>query len=158
MDLLDTAGQEEYSSLREMVSGQKHPRWSLPCRSADLRTDPTPRQPTTQYIRSSDCYVIVYDITSRSSFEEARLMRDFILRVRDEEMVYIVKEQARCRKSQALLKSCDLTCCAFCLRAPRCLRGTNRTAMDSARCPRRKALHSRVNGAAPTCPRLPALV
>lgn len=65
------------------------------------RTNPFPRSPTTQYIRGSSCYVIVYDITSRSSFEEARLMRQFILRVRDEDVVYIVRAHTRCKQEHA---------------------------------------------------------
>lgn len=90
MDILDTAGQEEYSSLREMVRLAASAVRAGACALNDQLTLPhSNRLP--QYIRSSNCYVIVYDITSRSSFEEARLMRQFIARVRDTEQPYIVR-------------------------------------------------------------------
>lgn len=56
LDILDTAGQEEYSALRD------------------------------QYMRSGDGYVIVYSITSTSSFLEASLFREQLYRVLDKEL------------------------------------------------------------------------
>eukprot|EP00007_Cunea_sp_BSH-02190019_P003951 CAMPEP_0174243232 /NCGR_PEP_ID=MMETSP0417-20130205/30934_1 /TAXON_ID=242541 /ORGANISM="Mayorella sp, Strain BSH-02190019" /LENGTH=877 /DNA_ID=CAMNT_0015322717 /DNA_START=37 /DNA_END=2670 /DNA_ORIENTATION=+ len=53
LDILDTAGQEEYSCLRD------------------------------HYIRTGQCFVLVYSITSRSSFDEISLMYEQILRVTD---------------------------------------------------------------------------
>ncbi|XP_065181174.1 circularly permutated Ras protein 1-like [Sycon ciliatum] len=55
LDILDSAGQEEYSSMRD------------------------------QYMRSGDCFMIVYDVTSRSSFDEAEHLISFIARVKDVE-------------------------------------------------------------------------
>jgi len=56
LDILDTAGQEEYSALRD------------------------------QYMRNGDGYVIVYSITSTSSFIEASLFREQLYRVLDKEL------------------------------------------------------------------------
>jgi len=55
LDILDTAGQEEYSAMRD------------------------------QYIRSGQGFVIVFSITSRSSFESLNSFHDQILRVKDED-------------------------------------------------------------------------
>jgi GTPase KRas protein len=51
LDILDTAGQEEYSSVRE------------------------------QYIRTGDGFLIVYSITDRSSFLEAEAIYYFLMRI-----------------------------------------------------------------------------
>ena len=56
LDILDTAGQEEYSALRD------------------------------QYMRSGDGYVIVYSITSTTSFLEANGFREQLYRVLDKEL------------------------------------------------------------------------
>ncbi|KYQ99923.1 Ras GTPase [Tieghemostelium lacteum] len=53
LDILDTAGQEEYSAMRD------------------------------QYIRSGRGFLIVYSIVSRPSFEAVTSFRDQILRVKD---------------------------------------------------------------------------
>ncbi|KAJ3172277.1 Ras GTPase [Geranomyces variabilis] len=53
LDVLDTAGQEEYSAMRE------------------------------QYMRSGEGFLLVYSITSRSSFEEIQTFHQQILRVKD---------------------------------------------------------------------------
>jgi len=55
LDILDTAGQEEYSAMRD------------------------------QYMRVGDCFLIVFDITSRSSFDEVEMLIECCHRVRDEE-------------------------------------------------------------------------
>jgi len=55
LDILDTAGQEEYSAMRD------------------------------QYIRSGQGFVIVYSITSKPSFESLSNFHDQILRVKDED-------------------------------------------------------------------------
>jgi len=55
LDILDTAGQEEYSAMRD------------------------------QYIRSGQGFVIVFSITSRASFESLHSFVDQILRVKDED-------------------------------------------------------------------------
>jgi len=56
LDILDTAGQEEYSALRD------------------------------QYMRSGDGYVIVYSITSTTSFLEANSFREQLFRVLDKDV------------------------------------------------------------------------
>ncbi|KAJ2726269.1 RAS1 protein [Coemansia sp. Benny D115] len=53
LDVLDTAGQEEYSAMRE------------------------------QYMRTGEGFLLVYSITSRNSFEEVPTFQQQILRVKD---------------------------------------------------------------------------
>jgi len=57
LDILDTAGQEEYSAMRD------------------------------QYMRTGQGFLMVYAITSRSSFEELVGFKDQILRVKDADRV-----------------------------------------------------------------------
>lgn len=54
LDILDTAGQEEYSAMRD------------------------------QYIRSAEGFLLVFSLTSRSSYEEAKQIYNQILRVNEE--------------------------------------------------------------------------
>jgi len=56
LDILDTAGQEEYSSLRE------------------------------QYIRTGDCFFLVYSITSRDSYKECEQFREKIYQTQDKNL------------------------------------------------------------------------
>lgn len=60
LDVLDTAGQEEYSAMRE------------------------------QYMRTGEGFLLVYSITSRSSFEETVAFYHQILRVKDKDSFPIV--------------------------------------------------------------------
>lgn len=60
LDILDTAGQEEYSAMRD------------------------------QYMRSGQGFLCVYSITNRDSFEEISTFREQILRVKDAEKVPMV--------------------------------------------------------------------
>jgi GTPase KRas len=53
LDILDTAGQEEYSAMRD------------------------------QYVRHGEGFVLVFDLTSRASLEELPKMRDAIYRAQD---------------------------------------------------------------------------
>merc|ERR1719323_876777 len=53
LDVLDTAGQEEYASLQD------------------------------QWIREGDGYLIVYSITNKNSLQEATVLKDKIVRIRD---------------------------------------------------------------------------
>src|ERR1700735_4970909 len=55
LDVLDTAGQEEYSAMRE------------------------------QYMRTGEGFLLVYSITSRESFEEINTFHQQILRVKDKD-------------------------------------------------------------------------
>jgi GTPase KRas protein len=60
LDILDTAGQEDYSAMRD------------------------------QYMRTGQGFFCVYDITSRHSFDEIAKLRDMILRVKDADSVPMV--------------------------------------------------------------------
>jgi len=55
LDILDTAGQEEYSALRD------------------------------QYLRTGQGFLLVYSITHRKSFDEIVTLRDHILRAKDKD-------------------------------------------------------------------------
>jgi GTPase KRas protein len=60
LDVLDTAGQEEYSAMRE------------------------------QYMRTGEGFLLVYSITSRESFDEIRTFQQQILRVKDKDIFPMV--------------------------------------------------------------------
>jgi GTPase KRas protein len=60
LDVLDTAGQEEYSAMRE------------------------------QYMRTGEGFLLVYSILSRESFEEIRTFQQQILRVKDKDVFPMV--------------------------------------------------------------------
>lgn len=60
VEILDTAGQEEYSALRE------------------------------QYIKTGEGFLLVYDVTSRISFEEVKKLHEQICQVKDRENTPIV--------------------------------------------------------------------
>lgn len=60
LDILDTAGQEEYSAMRD------------------------------QYMRTGQGFVLTYAITSRQSYDEVSQFREQILRVKDADSVPIV--------------------------------------------------------------------
>lgn len=57
LDILDTAGQEEYSAMRD------------------------------SWTRMSDCFLLVFSLVSRSSYEQARTLHDFVMRVKDTDRV-----------------------------------------------------------------------
>eukprot|EP01126_Amoeba_proteus_P034533 TRINITY_DN3445_c0_g3_i2.p1 TRINITY_DN3445_c0_g3~~TRINITY_DN3445_c0_g3_i2.p1 ORF type:complete len:191 (+),score=41.04 TRINITY_DN3445_c0_g3_i2:69-641(+) len=66
LDILDTAGQEEYSAMRD------------------------------HYMRSGERFVVTYSIISRQSFDEMMSYREQILRVKDAEKVPIVVAGNKC--------------------------------------------------------------
>jgi len=66
LDILDTAGQEEYSAMRD------------------------------QYMRTGMGFILTYSITSRSSFEEIPAFREQILRVKDADKVPIILVGNKC--------------------------------------------------------------
>ncbi|ELR20846.1 Raslike protein 1, putative [Acanthamoeba castellanii str. Neff] len=66
LDILDTAGQEEFSAMRD------------------------------QYMRTGQGFLCVYSITSRSSFEEISSFREQILRVKEEDNVPMVLVGNKC--------------------------------------------------------------
>lgn len=66
LDVLDTAGQEEYSAMRE------------------------------QYMRTGEGFLLVYSITSRSSFEEISTFYQQVLRVKDKDYFPVVMVANKC--------------------------------------------------------------
>jgi len=66
LDILDTAGQEEYSAMRD------------------------------QYMRTGQGFILVYSITSRSGFDEINAFREQILRVKDRDYVPIILAGNKC--------------------------------------------------------------
>ncbi|KAJ1982831.1 RAS1 protein [Dimargaris cristalligena] len=66
LDVLDTAGQEEYSAMRE------------------------------QYMRTGEGFLLVYSITSRNSFEEIATFQQQILRVKDKDYFPIIVIGNKC--------------------------------------------------------------
>ena len=66
LDILDTAGQEEYSAMRD------------------------------QYMRTGQGFICVYAVTSRSAFDEITSFREQILRVKDEDKVPMVLAGNKC--------------------------------------------------------------
>ncbi|KAK6495454.1 Ras GTPase [Arthrobotrys musiformis] len=66
LDVLDTAGQEEYSAMRE------------------------------QYMRTGEGFLLVYSITSRTSFEEIIQFQQQILRVKDKDYFPLVVVGNKC--------------------------------------------------------------
>ena len=66
LDVLDTAGQEEYSAMRE------------------------------QYMRTGEGFLLVYSITSRNSFDEILTFHQQILRVKDKDYFPVVIVANKC--------------------------------------------------------------
>ena len=75
LDILDTAGQEEFSSMQD------------------------------QWMREGQAFLVVYSITSRTTFDEAIIMREKILRCKEEEeppmYVHYNKTQFRRERERA---------------------------------------------------------
>jgi GTPase KRas len=70
LDILDTAGQEEYSAMRD------------------------------QYMRTGQGFLCTFAITSRSSFDEITSFREQIMRVKDEDQVPMVLIGNKCDLDQ----------------------------------------------------------
>jgi GTPase KRas protein len=66
LDVLDTAGQEEYGAMRE------------------------------QYMRTGEGFLLVYSITSRNSFEEISTFHQQILRVKDKDSFPVIVVANKC--------------------------------------------------------------
>ena len=66
LDVLDTAGQEEYSAMRE------------------------------QYMRTGEGFLLVYSINSRQSFDEIQTFQQQILRVKDRDYFPIIIVGNKC--------------------------------------------------------------
>eukprot|EP01127_Copromyxa_protea_P009750 TRINITY_DN2319_c0_g1_i1.p1 TRINITY_DN2319_c0_g1~~TRINITY_DN2319_c0_g1_i1.p1 ORF type:complete len:189 (+),score=47.71 TRINITY_DN2319_c0_g1_i1:46-612(+) len=82
LDVLDTAGQEEYSAMRD------------------------------QYMRTGQGFILTYAITSRQSYDEINVFRDQIHRVKDVDHVPIVLAGNKCdledERQVAKQEACDL--------------------------------------------------
>lgn len=94
LDILDTAGQEEFRCVvtSSCCSRPRPPALSLP---------PTNRlfifsAMRDQYMRTGQGFLCVYSITSRSSFEEISSFREQILRVKEEDNVPMVLVGNKC--------------------------------------------------------------
>ncbi|KAJ2156870.1 RAS2 protein [Coemansia sp. RSA 552] len=70
LEVLDTAGQEEYTALRD------------------------------QWIRDGEGFLLVYSITARSTFERVERFRDQIRRVKDQDQVPTMLVGNKCDKAQ----------------------------------------------------------
>jgi GTPase KRas protein len=66
LDVLDTAGQEEYSAMRD------------------------------QYMRAGEGFLLVYGITARNSFKEIGTFHEQILRVKDQDYVPVILAANKC--------------------------------------------------------------
>ena len=66
LDILDTAGQEEYSCMRD------------------------------QWTRQSDCFMVVFSIASRASFEQAHTIVSFTHRIKDSDNVPLIVVGNKC--------------------------------------------------------------
>lgn len=82
LDVLDTAGQEEYSAMRE------------------------------QYMRTGEGFLLVYSITSRQSFEEIMTFQQQILRVKDKDYFPIIVVGNKCDLENERQVSTEGTCCS----------------------------------------------
>lgn len=73
LDVLDTAGQEEYSCVRTLLPARSGARSLLTRRARH-------RAMREQYMRTGEGFLLVYSITSRNSFDEIGTFHQQILR------------------------------------------------------------------------------
>lgn len=85
LDVLDTAGQEEYSAMRE------------------------------QYMRTGEGFLLVYSITDRQSFEEIMTFQQQILRVKDRDYFPMIVVGNKCDLEGERQVSTQGRSCAICL-------------------------------------------
>ncbi|SCZ92556.1 BZ3500_MvSof-1268-A1-R1_Chr5-2g07974 [Microbotryum saponariae] len=85
LEILDTAGQEEYTALRDQWIRYE---LSHHLRLRDLLTDHEPIPLRTH--REGEGFVLVYSITARATFERIERFRHQITRVKDSETIPIV--------------------------------------------------------------------
>lgn len=98
LDVLDTAGQEEYGfvifvySLIPMLT----PHLQIPSfyRNCALLSDDSAMRE--QYMRTGEGFLLVYSITSRNSFEEISTFHQQILRVKDRDSFPMIVVANKC--------------------------------------------------------------
>ena len=90
LDVLDTAGQEEYRCVEACLPPPK-------CQANPVRATGVVLAPTRsssamreQYMRTGEGFLCVYSITSRTSFEEISTFHQQILRVKDKDYFPII--------------------------------------------------------------------
>ena len=84
LDVLDTAGQEEYGYVHICV---------LPSSRPHLLPSSAMRE---QYMRTGEGFLLVYSITSRNSFEEISTFHQQILRVKDKDSFPVIVVANKC--------------------------------------------------------------
>ncbi len=91
LDILDTAGQEEYSAMRD------------------------------QYMQGGEGFIVVYAINSRDAFDEVTTFRDQILRVKDADKVPMVICGNKCdlagtgQRARLCVCVCVCVCVSVCV-------------------------------------------
>ncbi|THH19817.1 hypothetical protein EW146_g1423 [Bondarzewia mesenterica] len=89
LDVLDTAGQEEYGLLLDAPPYvSSHQIGSLPLVSSSAMRE--------QYMRTGEGFLLVYSITSRNSFEEISTFHQQILRVKDKDSFPVIVVANKC--------------------------------------------------------------
>lgn len=86
LDILDTAGQEEYGRASRQLAASHVPDL-LPSRHSAMRE---------QWYRHGDGFILVFSITSRESFEEMTGMHQQIMRIKDVDTCPIVIVANKC--------------------------------------------------------------
>lgn len=92
LDILDTAGQEEYTSMQDQV----HCCYTmlLCCRGSTRLIHVCVG--VLQWMREGKGFLLVYSVTSRSSFDDIAAFKDKILRAKDVDNVPIVLVGNKC--------------------------------------------------------------
>ena len=84
LDILDTAGQEEFSAMREQVNFREKEKHFLSWHTTQIIHLSNPNLFLFfQYMRSGEGFLLVFSVTDRTSFEEVSRFHKQILRVKD---------------------------------------------------------------------------
>src|SRR3989344_5549508 len=93
LDILDTAGQEEFRFARYINLSPSTFRINSTSLISGFHTCSAMRN---QYMRTGQGFLCIYSITSTSSFEELSVFREQILRVKEEDRVPMVLVGNKC--------------------------------------------------------------
>lgn len=96
LDVLDTAGQEEYGYVSSSFWPYRPATWRLlspPLSRHFLSPYSAMRE---QYMRTGEGFLLVYSITSRNSFEEISTFHQQILRVKDKDSFPVIVVANKC--------------------------------------------------------------